>query len=288
MKEKAAKAFQARKDKQRNLQFLIYGNEDDYQEEEVEDSSEILGELFRKVKKQENAQAEKRSWDGVDSTRCTFTEEDALLKNEEILGLVKNCFVTGKWKDGEDAQTLLDKDEEIYGDFEDLEEKKDEDTTPEKEEEVHQEAESGGRSKKLSREEREAQIEAKRQERKRKLKEAFNTDYDHDDEKTYYDELKQELGEQAQVNQKEFEDLDDERRVQFEGYRAGLYLRVEMQKMPCELVEHFNASYPVILGGLLAGEGRMGYCQASLLCPFFHLLFYRPMTVNDLSITARF
>lgn len=263
MKEKAARAFQARSEKSRNLQFFIYGKDEDYQEEEAEESSEVLGELFRKVRKQENTQSEKRSWDGVDSTLCAFTERDVLLKNEEIMNSIKDCFVTGKWKEDEDAQALLDKDEELYGDFEDLEAKSEEpDDT--KSEEAEKEEESSGRSKKLSREEREAQIAAKRQERKRKLKEAFDTEYDHEDEKTYYDELKQELTEQSQTNQKEFENLEDERRVQFEGYRAGLYLRVELQKMPCELVNHFNASYPVILGGLLAGEGRMGFCQVRL------------------------
>lgn len=271
MKEKAAQAFHARSQKQRNLQFLIYGNEDDYkeeEEEEIEDSSEFLGELFRKVKKQENTQAEKRSWDGVETTRCVFTEADALIKDEEILDLITDCFVTGKWDEEEDAQALLEKDEELYGDFEDLEAKNKEDGQREAEDaaaSIEQNGEeSSGRSKKLSWEEREAQLQAKREERKRKLKEAFDSEYDHEDEKTYFDELKQELGEQAQLNQKEFEDLEDERRVQFEGYRPGLYLRVELLQMPCELVENFDPSYPMILGGLLAGEGRMGYCQVRM------------------------
>ncbi|KAK8786695.1 hypothetical protein V5799_023529, partial [Amblyomma americanum] len=271
MKEKAAQAFHARSQKQRNLQFLIYGNEDDYkeeEEEEIEDSSEFLGELFRKVKKQENTQAEKRSWDGVETTRCVFTEADALIKDEEILDLITDCFVTGKWDEEEDAQALLEKDEELYGDFEDLEAKNKEDGQREAEDaaaSIEQNGEeSSGRSKKLSWEEREAQLQAKREERKRKLKEAFDSEYDHEDEKTYFDELKQELGEQSQLNQKEFEDLEDERRVQFEGYRPGLYLRVELLQMPCELVENFDPSYPMILGGLLAGEGRMGYCQVRM------------------------
>ncbi|KAL1434579.1 hypothetical protein MTO96_011667 [Rhipicephalus appendiculatus] len=268
MKEKAAEAFHARSQKQRNLQFLIYGNEDDYKEEEkeeTEDTADFLGELFRKVKKQENTQEEKRSWDGVESTRCMFTETDALIKDDKILDLIKDCFVTGKWDEEEDAKALLEKDEELYGDFEDLEAKEKE--GQEQVEPVAMEQsgeESSGRSKKLSREEREAQIEAKRQERKRKLKEAFDSEYDHEDEKTHFDELKKEFSEQAQLNQKEFEDLEDERRVQFEGFRAGLYLRVELLRMPCELVEHFNASYPMILGGLSVGEGRTGYCQVRM------------------------
>lgn len=269
MKEKAAQAFHARSQKQRNLQFLIYGNEDDYKEEEkdeTEDTADFLGELFRKVKKQENTQAEKRSWDSVESTRCMFTETDALIKDEEILDLIKDCFVTGKWGEEEDAEALLEKDEELYGDFEDLEAKEKEGQEQEDEAAGMEQSgeESSGRSKKLSREERDAHLEAKRQERKRKLKEAFDSEYDHEDEKTHFDELKKELSEQTQLNQKEFEDLEDERRVQFEGYRAGLYLRVELLQMPCELVEHFDASYPMILGGLSVGEGRTGYCQVRM------------------------
>lgn len=36
---------------------------------------------------------------------------------------IKDCFVTGEWKESENAQTLLKMDDEgdIYGDFEDLE-----------------------------------------------------------------------------------------------------------------------------------------------------------------------
>lgn len=36
---------------------------------------------------------------------------------------IKDCFVTGEWKESENAQTLLkmDDDGDLYGDFEDLE-----------------------------------------------------------------------------------------------------------------------------------------------------------------------
>lgn len=272
MKEKAAQAFRARSQKQQNLQFLIYGNDGDdidegYAEKsETGDIAEFLGELFLQVKKRQNGMVEHWSSNNVDSTVCARTESDALVKDEEIRDEIKDSFVTGKWGEEEDAQALLEKDEELYGDFEDLEAKGGEEEETEKpQDDVDMdpsgEEESSGRSKKLSREEQDAQLEAKRLARKRKLKQTFDSEYDREDEKTYFDELKEELNEQAQLNQKEFEDLEDKRRVQFEGYRAGLYLRLELRKMPCELVEHFDASYPIIVGGLLAGEGRMGYCQ---------------------------
>lgn len=273
MKDKAAQAFRARSQKQQNLQFLIYGNDDDddidegfAEKSETGDIAQFLGELFLQVKKRQNGVVERWSSNNVDSTVCARTESDALVKDEEIRDAIKDSFVTGKWGEDEDAQALLEKDEELYGDFEDLEEKGDEQGDMEElqddaDKDQSGEEESSGRSKKLSREEQDAQLEAKRLARKRKLKQTFDSEYDREDEKTYFDELKEELNEQAQLNQKEFEDLEDERRVQFEGYRAGLYLRVELRKMPCELVEHFDATYPMIVGGLLAGEGRMGYCQ---------------------------
>jgi len=36
------------------------------------------------------------------------------------------------------------------------------------------------------------------------------------------------MNEQADLNRKEFEDMEDNVRVQYEGFRAGLYVRVEV------------------------------------------------------------
>ena len=33
--------------------------------------------------------------------------------------------------------------------------------------------------------------------------------------------------------------------------------------MPCEFVTNFNPLYPVIIGGLLSGENRIGYVQVN-------------------------
>ncbi|XP_064457943.1 ribosome biogenesis protein BMS1 homolog isoform X2 [Ornithodoros turicata] len=267
MKERAALEYFARSRKVGNLQHMIYNQVEEFEEHLPEDD-ELIGELFRKARKQETHLAQKRACDGVDSSRHVVIDDDAYVTDDQIKDAIKDCFVTGKWDESEDAKTLLENDE-LYDDFEDLEAKTDD--VPEKEEsdeaESHDEAteeDAEGRSKKLSREDHEKQAEAKRMERKRKLKEAFDSQYDKEDEKTYYDELKEELGQQSKINQSEFESLDDEHRVQFEGYRPGLYLRVELHNMPCELVTNFDGTYPVILGGLLAGESRLGYCQVRM------------------------
>lgn len=58
--------------------------------------------------------------------------------------------------------------------------------------------------------------------------------------------------------------MDDETRVQYEGFRPGMYVRVELSRMPCEFVTNFDAKYPVILGGLLSSEDSMGFIQVRL------------------------
>ena len=49
-----------------------------------------------------------------------------ILSNFQMKELIRDCFVTGKWKKSEDAEELLrlddaSDDDELYGDFEDLE-----------------------------------------------------------------------------------------------------------------------------------------------------------------------
>lgn len=89
-------------------------------------------------------------------------------------------------------------------------------------------------------------------------------EYDGDGEgksKTYYDDLKQEMDQQAQLNKSEFDGMDDELRVQYEGYRPGMYVRMEIENVPCELVNNFNPTYPLIVGALLSGEENIGFVQ---------------------------
>lgn len=65
----------------------------------------------------------------------------------------------------------------------------------------------------------------------------------------------------SQLNRAEFEDVDDETRVQYEGFRPGMYVRLEIPSVPCEFVTNFDPHYPIILGGLGSSEGNVGYLQ---------------------------
>ena len=42
-----------------------------------------------------------------------------------------------------------------------------------------------------------------------------------------------------------------------------MYVRVEFEQMPCELIENFDATYPVILGGMTNVEEKLGFVNVS-------------------------
>uniref|UniRef100_A0A1A8KDV3 BMS1-like, ribosome assembly protein n=1 Tax=Nothobranchius kuhntae TaxID=321403 RepID=A0A1A8KDV3_NOTKU len=185
-------------------------------------------------------------------------------QTQEILDSIRDCFVTGKWEEGQDAATLLKQDDELYGDFEDMETGEvHKSQTAEQQEEEEENGESDeGEEIQVRMEDEEVQ-KNKRLEKKRRLKERFNAEYD-DGDATYFDDLKEEMQKQAELNRAEFEEMDDETRVQYEGFRPGMYIRVEILSLPCEFVANFDPHYPIILGGLGSSEGNIGYLQLRL------------------------
>jgi ribosome biogenesis protein BMS1 len=141
---------------------------------------------------------------------------------------------------------MEEENEEVYGDFEDLE-------TGEK-----HKAETPKEMDASEMDDRKKLIE-----KKKKLKEQFNAEYDTGD-KSFYEDLKLEVERQAELNRTEFESLDDNIRVTLEGFRPGMYIRLEINAVPCELVTNLNPRYPMILGGLLPGEENIGYVQTRI------------------------
>ncbi|KAL3876947.1 hypothetical protein ACJMK2_034726 [Sinanodonta woodiana] len=277
--EMAAESFRRRQRERINYRKLIYGQveEEEKKKEQDEEGDAELGGLFRVLmSKSEKNRLDRGAVGDPNGTDCSLFPVDKVRnwQLEDVRDLIKDCFVTGKWDSSEDARARLQDDDEQYGDFEDLETG-----------EIHKTKETGDLDEDMKDSEvdegdpkdvdtKEEHVEKKKRkemtaserhlEKKRKLKEMFDQVYDMKGDTEFYDNWKAEAEEQARLNRAEFENLADDMRVQYEGFRPGMYVRVEVNTVPCEFVTNFDPTYPVILGGLLNNEGNVGYVQTRL------------------------
>uniref|UniRef100_A0A671V0Q9 BMS1 ribosome biogenesis factor n=1 Tax=Sparus aurata TaxID=8175 RepID=A0A671V0Q9_SPAAU len=258
LQQKASEAFLRQQEADPNLRKLVYGPV--VEAENGAGEEEELGGLFRVSRPQNSKKVQANAFDCSRFHPDTSHNWDL----EEMLNSIRDCFVTGKWEEGQDAATLLKEDEELYGDFEDMETG-----------EVHK-GQTGQQDPNSENDDHDDEVEErlvkanddevqkkKRMEKKRRLKERFDAEYD-DGDATYFDDLKEEMQKQAELNRAEFEDVDDGTRVQYEGFRPGMYVRLEIPSLPCEFVTNFDPHYPIILGGLSSSEGNIGYLQMRL------------------------
>ncbi|EKD03566.1 hypothetical protein A1Q2_02149 [Trichosporon asahii var. asahii CBS 8904] len=117
--------------------------------------------------------------------------------------------------------------------------------------------------------------------KKKALAAKFDEQYDDEDEESgmdFYDQQKAEMARQRALNESEFEGMDIDARAQIEGYRSGMYVRLEIDNVPCELVENFDPKFPIIVGGLLAEEERFGYVTVRIKR---HRWFTKTLKTND-------
>ncbi|KAJ3042715.1 Glycoside hydrolase 2 (Mannanase, beta-galactosidase) [Rhizophlyctis rosea] len=254
--ERAETAFKARK--RVNLMQLVYGSEEnvglggELESESEEDAEE--GGLFT-VKKRRVRKT--RSLALVDTCKVEVLTEDLQgWDDEDTLESLRYRFITAQPQagaGGEGNENGENGDEEVYGDFEDLETGEVVKADGTEDETKPAEADDEGTA-----------LAKKKEELKRK----FDAEYDGSDEEdgkgNLYETMKEDLARQAALNRAEFEDDDPETRAQVEGYRPGLYVRIVLQGMPCEFVENFDPVYPVIIGGLLPTEETFGFMQVRI------------------------
>ncbi|XP_033161414.1 ribosome biogenesis protein BMS1 homolog [Drosophila mauritiana] len=295
--QKARDAFLQRHSESKNLMRLVYGvyNQSEHSRQEAQaeddDSEEELGGLFRVAAKKQSQQQSDKDIKDKDE-RCFFEYQGDATRDwlaEDNKELIKNCFVTGKWKASEDAENLLkmddmsDAESEVYGDFEDLETGEQHSGKPkagdggESEEENSKPEDSLAAKRKLTRVEEENLTKAELMAKKLKLKAKFDAEYDNSGEgkgeedngritgdHSFYDDLKAEAQRQSELNKSEFAHLDNEFRIQIEGYRPGLYVRLGFKQLPAEFIENFDASYPVLVGALNMTEENVGYVNCKV------------------------
>ncbi|TVU47165.1 hypothetical protein EJB05_06753 [Eragrostis curvula] len=238
-----------------NLMQLVYGQASSKLDSAVskDDGNETdsSDEEFFVPKGQKQAKTELPSLDDVDAEDCSkfIKVEQRDWSNEELIKSIRDRFVTGDWSKaalrGKEINENGEEDEDFYGDFEDLETG-----------EVHmsqagEDAEGNGGVHK------DDDLEEVDNDKKKFKREQPN-------EGGYFDKLKEEMEIRKQLNMSELNDLDEDTRVEIEGFRTGTYVRLEVHDVPFELVEHFDPRHPILVGGIGLGEDNTGYMQASL------------------------
>ncbi|KAF7325702.1 hypothetical protein MKEN_00420400 [Mycena kentingensis (nom. inval.)] len=235
---------------------VLGGKEEREDEEDEDDDNDDFFRVKTAARREEDEEVD-RSKENVPA------DELKRLEDEEMLDSLRRLFITGGDTQGAEGGGAEEEDyEEDGGDFEDLEAGDGPSSAP-----PPAPYEETARAKALA---------AKKEELKRK----FDEQYDDPEASKldFYTEKKDEISRQLQLNLDEFKDVPAEARALVEGYRPGAYVRIELDDVPCEMIENFDPRYPIVVGGLLAAEERFGYVQVRLKR---HRWFVRTLKTND-------
>lgn len=269
---KAALAYSQSGKRRRNIQKIFYDEslspKDAYAEYKGESAKSSESDLVVSDDEEDFFKVSKVADESISSNheKLMESESDRLSKkweNPQLLAQLKSRFITGSLLDSIEGQEEVAQDDE-EGDFEDLE---DEENSGDNEME-----ESSGSSVTAENEESadEVDFQTEREENARKKEELrlrFEEEDRGDPEKKdvdWYTEEKEKIARQLAINREAFEDMDPESRAEIEGYRAGTYVRIVINDVPFEFVEHFDSRYPVVVGGLLPNEQRYGLVQVRI------------------------
>lgn len=266
LSQKAADSFASTSHRRRpNFMKLIYsssltpeqivkGDEDDPADDiQVDDE-----ELFQLAQKRPAAEEESFR-QPIDTAALAST-----YSLDEVLDSMRHLFITGPATGSNDAPVIDRQYESDAGSFEDLEGEEDGD---------------GDLPADVKTEEQKAtDLAAKKEVLKRKFDEQYDDSSDDEDKQDFYTEQKEEMAKRIAATQAEFLNDDAETRAMVEGYRPGTYVRMELQNVPCELLDNFNPRFPLLVGGLLGHEESFGYVQVRIKK---HRWFPKILKTND-------
>ncbi|CAG9538438.1 unnamed protein product [Cercopithifilaria johnstoni] len=248
--------YNEKKSAKLNWAKIVYSDSDLHDQDEKE-QGQVLGGLFKVLTRTERTIDNLE--DGLLCCKSSTVTSEQLLKQQDWNNLqvrvsIADCFVTGNWNPDEDAAMRLEDGKQIYGERANFN-VNDEDTFDDEARVENEEKMDAVNA--VRRDEEEAS--KRRKIDKEKLKMRFNAEYDETNK--HYIELKGELEGQSKLNKSVFEELDEVARQQLEGFRPGLYVRIEFEDVPVEFLQHFDPTRPCIIGGLLIGEQNMGSVQ---------------------------
>lgn len=254
-----------------------YHNEDDDDEEE-EDIERSDEEDFFTKKKGTNTGREVDNHS--DKAQVDFGDLEELLAKwlgSEALESLEGRFYRPKTIGEEgavDENEDGDDDEEVFGDFEDLEADEDND---ENESENGEDGDEGSDDEEEDAEpksvdEMRAENSAKKAKQRLEMEEGQDgedrefgaEDPEGEEHDTWHDMQKAKIAKQLEINKAELDQLDVATRDRVEGFRAGTYVRIVFDNVPCEFIESFDPTFPVVMGSLLTNEDRFGFSQVRI------------------------
>ncbi|KAF0686785.1 Aste57867_21448 [Aphanomyces stellatus] len=254
--ERAAKNFLERDESDINLMELVYGTADklhvgDGEAENDEDDDD--GDFFTLKSKKKGGKGGKSSREddvnSIDCSRFHVARQDLQPWDmPDLLESLRNKFVTGNWEKKEAA----DDESDVDGSFEDLETG-----------EVHVgQADKDNDDDAVNPDELRKQLgeaKAKKRAEMDALDESKDDDDEVDEEMTEIMAEAKKLQEtQALRNAEEFGKEGENTRLQLEGFRNGLYVRIELHGVPAEFVTGALPTLPILVGGLLPHEHALG------------------------------
>ncbi|PSS06575.1 hypothetical protein PHLCEN_2v3633 [Hermanssonia centrifuga] len=199
----------------------------------------------------------------LDMTKEAVKPEDLKeWEHEDLLDSIRNLFITGGGHTGNETGGDEGYEDTEGGGFVDLE--------------AQGENQDGENQSEDPETARATALAAKKEALKRKFDEQY--DDPESSKLDFYEEKKDEIARQLQLNRDEFADVDPEARALVEGYRPGAYVRIELVNVPCEMIENFDPTYPIVVGGLLAAEERFGYVQVRIKR---HRWYGKTLKTND-------
>nr|XP_018267214.1 ribosome biogenesis protein BMS1 [Kwoniella dejecticola CBS 10117]OBR89372.1 ribosome biogenesis protein BMS1 [Kwoniella dejecticola CBS 10117] len=282
LSDRAATFFAERMGRRRDLMSLIYGSELSPDEiaagktrpssADAESSRMAQDDLFHVSREENRGDEGDQVKEPVDNEALKAKWDD-----EDMLDSIKDMFISGPVGEVDAEGNPYEEDGEGFEDIEDGSGDEGGDANgdgdgvpyvgvkPSANDHDHESARAAAAAKKQA-----------------ALKAKFDETYDDEDEDgdkmDFYDQQKSEMAKQRQLNEDEFAGIDIDARAQIEGYRSGMYVRLEISEVPYEMVEHFNPAYPIIVGGLLAAEERFGYLTVRIKR---HRWFTRTLKTNN-------
>ncbi|TVY36988.1 Ribosome biogenesis protein [Lachnellula occidentalis] len=234
------------------------------EEENIEDSDDEETFFEKSGREKDDEQFEDRAipildYDELEARWSVEDNVEALRQRFATADLLKEKAAKGSESDDSDAEED-DEDDEGDGEFQDLETGEEH-----KADEIEAEREKNARRKEeLRLRFEEEDPEGLNNDKANARREGGGGDEEEFGEDDWYDAQKAQIQKQLNINKSEFEALDENQRVNVEGFKAGQYAKIVIENVASEFVEKFEPRMPVIVGGISATEDRFGFVQVRI------------------------